>query len=191
MRRTLPLAAALLLPLPALAHPGGAEAHGLLAGLAHPFGGWDHLAAMVTLGLWAGLLGGAMRWWLPAAFLAGMGAGGLVGLAGVPLPGIEAGILASVILLGAMLAAAARLPAHLVLPLAAILGAAHGHAHGMEAAGGGAGYVAGFLLATALLHGAGLALAAGANRPARRMAFRLAGAACAGVGVLAWVVAGA
>ena len=63
------LAAALLLPAPALAHIGDGLHHGLMAGFLHPFGGADHLLAMVMVGLWAGLSGGKARLALPGAFL--------------------------------------------------------------------------------------------------------------------------
>ncbi|RYI96585.1 MAG: HupE/UreJ family protein, partial [Acetobacteraceae bacterium] len=124
------LAAALLLPGTALAHPGGALSHGLLAGFSHPFSGADHLLAMVAVGLWAGLSGGAARLALPGGFLGGMALGALLGLSGVALPMAEAGILASVIVLGALAALAVRPPLVLGVALAAGFGLLHGHAHG-------------------------------------------------------------
>jgi len=181
MRRLALLAAALaaLAPLPALAHPGGDHVHGFTAGLLHPLTGIDHLAAMVAIGLWAGMLGGRLLWLLPAGFLGGMATGGALGMAGLALPGVEAGILASVILLGALVGAAGRLPASLALPMVAAFGLRHGHAHGTEAVGGAFGYEAGFLLATAALHGAGLLLAAGAAQRGQQVALRIAGGASA------------
>ena len=182
------LAVALLLPLPALAHPGHAEPMGLLAGLLHPLGGADHLLAMLMIGLWAGLLGGAARPALPAAFLGAMAIGGALGMAGVALPLVEAGLLASVIVLGALAALAARLPLPAGMALAGIFGLLHGHAHGMELPGGAApAYAAGFLAMTALLHGAGLALAAPVAPWGRRLA-RLAGGAAALSGLVVAVL---
>lgn len=173
MRRGLAVLAVALTPVPALAHPGTAEAHGFLVGFLHPLGGWDHIAAMLAIGLWAGLSGGAARRWLPAGFLAGMMAGGLLGLGSVALPAVEAGLLASVVVLGVLVALAARVPLGLAVPLVAAFGLLHGHAHGVEAAEGGLGYVAGFMTATLLLHAGGLVLS---GSPARRQAVRLAGA---------------
>jgi urease accessory protein len=188
MRRLPALAAALLLPLPALAHPGGDHVHGIAAGFLHPLLGADHLAAMLAIGLWAGLLGGRLLWLLPAGFLGGMAAGGALGLAGIGLPMVEAGILASVIVLGALVGAAARLPAALALPMVAAFGLLHGHAHGTEAAGGAAGYALGFLVATALLHAAGAVaatrLAGGAGRIALRVAGGSGAALVAGIALL-------
>ncbi|MGG5810115.1 HupE/UreJ family protein [Falsiroseomonas sp. CW058] len=188
MRKIL-VAAALLAPLPALAHPGGDHLHGLAAGFAHPFGGLDHLAAMVAVGLWAGMAGGRARWMAPAAFLGGMAAGGVLGLTGIGVPMVEAGILASLVVLGLMVAAAARLPLAAALPLLAGFGLLHGHAHGTEAAGGAVGYLAAMMAATALLHGAGLLLASPRLASRGRVAQRLAGgatAAAAAVALLPW-----
>ena len=170
------LAAALLLPGTALAHPGGALSHGLLAGFSHPFGGADHLLAMVAVGLWAGLSGGAARLALPGGFLGGMALGALLGLSGVALPMAEAGILASVIVLGALAALAVRPPLLLGVALVAGFGLLHGHAHGTELPGGLA--MLGMIGGTAVLHAAGLVLA----QPMRQAA-RVAGAATAVAGL--------
>jgi len=47
--RGLPLLLLIMLPHPALAH--GLVGNDLMAGLAHPVGGWDHLLAMVAVGI--------------------------------------------------------------------------------------------------------------------------------------------
>ena len=185
MRRALPLLAALLAPLPAFAHPGDAAAHGVVAGFLHPLGGFDHVVAMLAVGLWAGLLAGGARLWLPAAFLAGMAGGGALGAVGTGLPMVEGGILASVIVLGALVASAARLPVVLAMVLATGFGLLHGQAHGAEMAGAGLATAVGVLAATALLHAAGLALATRATDAAGRVALRVAGGATAGVAALA------
>ncbi|WP_043336646.1 HupE/UreJ family protein [Belnapia moabensis] len=170
------LAAALLLPATAFAHPGTALDHGLAAGFLHPLSGADHVLAMLMVGLWAGLLGGRARWALPGGFLAGMAGGALMGFAGMALPGVEAGILASVIVLGTLAGLALRLPLPVGMALAAGFGLLHGHAHGTEMLAGQA--FLGMLAGTAMLHGAGLALAIPAAAWARR-AVRLAGGAAA------------
>ncbi len=92
-------AAALVVAAPALAHTGHATA-GFNHGFAHPIGGYDHILAMVAVGLWAALLGGQARWLLPVTFVLTMAAGGFLGVAGLPVPMVEAGTLASVIALG-------------------------------------------------------------------------------------------
>lgn len=170
-RRLAFTAAALLAATPALAHSGHAAA-GFVHGFAHPIGGLDHVLAMVAVGLWAAQIGGNARWALPVTFVLTMSVGALLGLTGVPLPGVEAGILASVVALGAAIACGARLPLALSAIAVAAFAVFHGVAHGTEMpfAASGLTWGAGFSAATALLHAAGLAAAAllsraGAVRP--------------------------
>lgn len=143
---------------------------------------------MVAVGLWSGLALPATAWAGAAAFLPAMAGGALVAFAGIALPGVEAGILLSVVLLGILVAVSRPglplRPATLALALAgiALAGALHGAAHGAEAAGGASAYVAGFLVSTALLHAGGIALARlAAVRPALH---RGLGAAISGAGVV-------
>lgn len=157
--RALPLAISFLLaPTLALAHPHHDHAGGFGDGLAHPLLGLDHLLAMVAVGLWAALAGGRALWALPLTFLAAMAAAGLAGVGGAEIDAVEHVILASVILLGAAVALMWKAPLALALPLVALFGAAHGWAHGVEGPGG-LDYAAGFLIATAALHGLGVAMA--------------------------------
>lgn len=142
----------------AAAHPGH-PAPGIVAGLAHPLTGGDHVLAMLAVGLWAAQTGGRAVWALPAAFLAAMATGGALGMAGWSGAAVEPVILASVVCLGAAVALALRAPLVASLPMVAVFGMAHGVAHGAEAGMAGAGYALGFLAATLALHGAGLAIA--------------------------------
>ena len=64
LRKSLYALALFLTPAVAFAHPGHDHA-GLLAGLAHPVFGLDHLLAMLAVGLWAAQQQGAARWALP------------------------------------------------------------------------------------------------------------------------------
>lgn len=156
MKKLSIMTAATLLPQIALAHPG--HEHGqFIGGLSHPVGGADHLLAMVALGLLAAQIGGRTLWALPCAFVGAMIAGGVAGYAGLPFPGVEPMILASVIILGALIAMAARLPLTVMLPGVALFGFAHGWAHGAEGpAQGLAPYAIGFAVATMALHLAGI-----------------------------------
>jgi urease accessory protein len=177
-------ALALAFASPAFAHTGHGEVAGLLAGLVHPVFGLDHLLAMVTVGLWAGLVGGRSLWAWPASFVGAMLVGGALAMNGVTLPGVELVIAASVVALG--LAVALGLKPQIVLgaALTALFGLAHGHAHGLEAPGiGGFAYVTGFMLATAALHGVGLTLAMATQTRYAPAIMRLLGVLAASAGL--------
>jgi urease accessory protein len=80
-------------------------------------------------------------------------------VAGVALPFVEPAILASVIGLGLLVAAAVRLPVAASAAVVGLFALFHGHAHGGELGSAGAlSFGLGFLVATAALHGAGVAL---------------------------------
>jgi urease accessory protein len=189
MRTGLTTAALTLIPTAAFAHPAIGDAHGFVAGFAHPLGGLDHILAMVTVGIFAWQLGGRALWLVPATFVLAMAAGGALGMAGVPVPFVEVGIAASVIVLGAVVAFARRAPVAIAVALVGVFAIFHGHAHGTEMpldAAGGA-YAAGFMLATALLHAAGIALGFAIGRIAHgRAGYQLGGSlvALAGVAIL-------
>lgn len=185
MHRFIAALVALAVPGLALAHGGGAGT-GFLTGLGHPVGGLDHMLAMVAVGLWAAQAGGRARWAVPAAFVGVMALGGLAGIVGLPLPGVELGIAGSVLAFGLLVAFARRLPLPAGLALTAAFALFHGHAHGTEMAAGGsvALYAAGFMLATAALHGVGV-LVGEARRHALGAAFiRIAGAGTVASGAL-------
>ncbi len=149
---------AFLIPAAALAHTGQGHGSGFASGLSHPLIGLDHLLAMIAVGLWAALSGGRALIAYPVAFVAAMLAGGLIGVGGVGLPVVEPAILASVMVLGALVALATRAPMAASLAGLMLFGLAHGYAHGIEGPGG-AFYALGFVIATAALHGLGIALA--------------------------------
>jgi len=168
---------------PAEAHTFGAAGAGLAEGFAHPLLGLDHLLAMLGVGVWAAQLGGGARWRVPAAFVAVMALGGLVGASGLQLPLVELGIAGSVLVVGALIAAGARLGTVPAMALVAAFALFHGHAHGAEmpAAANATLYGLGFVVATALLHAAGFGAAELAKRP---LLLRLGGGAIAATGVL-------
>jgi urease accessory protein len=146
------------------AHPVHAETGGgiarIAAGFRHPLGGWDHLVAMVAVGVWAAQIGGLATWLLPLAFVSAMMFGGVLAGAGVPLPIAEQGVLSSVFVLGLLVVMAVRLSVRFAISLVALFAVCHGHAHVAEMPAGGsiAAYAAGFVTATTLLHLAGIGL---------------------------------
>jgi urease accessory protein len=177
-------AAAVLLPDLALAHEG-VVARGFASGLTHPIFGLDHVVAMVAVGLWGAFLGQPAIWLLPLVFPVVMAFGGLLGISGVPIPAVETGIAASALALGAMVALAVRPPLGLAAALVGALAIFHGHAHGTELpqAASPLAYGVGFVVATGLLHLAGIALGLLARWPAGMRAVRVGGGAtaCAGL----------
>lgn len=171
---------------PAFAHPDHGLVHthgsGFVEGLLHPLSGADHWLAMLLVGVWAAQLGGALRWQLPVIFVALMSAGAAAALAGLQLPAVETGIVASLLVLGVAVAATLRAQAAIALPVVAALAIFHGAAHGAELPDFAQplGYMLGFVTTTALLHAAGLGIALAAPRrfaPLLRMA-GVAGIAC-------------
>ena len=170
---------------PAFGHSGEGIVGGFLGGAAHPLFGADHIAAMLAVGLWGTFLGAPAIWLLPVVFPLVMAAGGVLGILGIPLPGVEIGIALSAVLLGMMVAMAARLP----LAAAVLVGAFaifHGHAHGAELPGGAdpVAYSLGFVVATGCLHLAGIAFGLLARWPLGRVAVRAAGAGIAIAGLV-------
>jgi urease accessory protein len=164
----------------ALAHVGG-HAVGFTGGLAHPFGGLDHVLAMVAVGLWASQLGGRALWLLPAIFAAVMAVGAIMGAGGVALPAIELGIGGSVVVLGVAVAFGLQLPAASGAALVGLFALFHGYAHGSEAAGFSFAYGAGLIVATLALHAFGLGIGFATRQP---LLLRTAGGAIATVGLL-------
>jgi urease accessory protein len=172
----------------ASAHSGHAES--FASAFAHPFGGLDHLLAMVLVGLWAGRAaaaqGAARALALPLAFTAAAGIGLWTGMLGASLAFTEHAIVTSVVVLGLALAAAAPATPVAAVPLCAAFGFFHGLAHGAELHGAAASTAAGLVVATALLHAAGFAVVRAAGRRGPLLA-RLAGA---GAGVAGLALAG-
>ncbi len=150
--------AALAMPAIVIAHDGSAG-HDFAHGFMHPLTGFDHLLAMLAVGMVAAFLGGKAQWQLPLGFLLMVAAGGLAGALGFVLPFTEIMIAVSVILLGLAVALQWSLPATASLALVGFFALFHGQAHGtgLLADASGLGYAAGFLLATAALHLAGFA----------------------------------
>ena len=185
------LLAALLLGAAAAAQAHTDEASGGFAsGFMHPVGGVDHLLAMVAVGIWGATLGRPLIWALPVAFPLLMVMGGILGIAGVPLPFVEAGIAASVVVLGLAILAAWRAPVGVALAIVGVFGLLHGYAHGMElpTSAAPAAYTAGFVLSTGLLHLAGIAIGLLTGVPRGAQLLRVGGAAIAAVGV--WILLG-
>jgi urease accessory protein len=175
-----------LMPALAAAHVSGTDwGHaGFLAGLLHPVGGIDHVAAMVAVGMWGAQLGMPALWVLPVAFPLIMALGGAAGAMGLPLPGVETGIASSGLLLGLAVLFNVRVPLWAALIPVSVFAVYHGHAHGTEMPAYSAPvlYATGFVLATGLLHLCGIAIGLLWRWPAGQWVVRASGGLIAGVG---------
>lgn len=160
----------------ALAHSLPGEAHGFSSGLSHPLSGLDHLVAMIAIGLWAAQCGGRFPLILTATFAVAAVGGWLLFFAGVTLPGIEAGILVSMLIGGVLVAFAARPPAFASIALLAVFALFHGQAHAsMPFSSAGMAYQASFLVMTVLLLAVGTGLGLYLQRSGRAFLVRGAG----------------
>jgi urease accessory protein len=163
---------------PALAHTGEGYGGGFIAGFTHPILGWDHVAAMVAVGLWGAFLGAPAIWILPVVFPLVMALGAAWGIAGIPLPAVETGIALSAVVLGLMVVFAVRPPIWVSAIIVGAFSIFHGYAHGTELPStvNAFAYAVGFVISTGLLHLAGIAFGLLVNWPAGRVAVRGAGA---------------
>lgn len=185
MRKTIWIAAlGVLLAGAAQAHTGGGDQGGFVSGFTHPLFGWDHVVAMVAVGLWGAFLRAPAIWLLPIIFPVVMAFGGALGVAGVPLPAVETGIALSGVILGLLVAFAVRAPLWVAAVIVGAFAIFHGHAHGTELpeAASPYSYALGFVVATGLLHLAGIAFDQLTNRPWGSYAVRAAGLVIAAVG---------
>ena len=170
---------------PALAHTGTGLPGGFVSGFIHPFSGFDHLLAMVSVGLWGAFLGRPLIIALPVIFPTVMAFGGVLGMANVPLPPVEIGIALSVLILGGLIAAAVRAPVWAACLVVGIFAVFHGYAHGRElpSAADPVGYSVGFMLATGMLHVVGIGLGLINERPGGMVVTRSMGGLIAATGV--------
>jgi urease accessory protein len=114
-----------------------------------------------------------------------MAMGGVLGVIGVPLPGVEVGIAGSAIVLGLVVAFAARPPLWIAAVIVGVFAIFHGHAHGTELpeAANPISYSLGFVIATGLLHLVGISFGLLVRWPAGRVAVRAVGCLIAVAGV--------
>lgn len=164
-----------------LAHAEG-HATSFATGFLHPIHGLDHLMAMVTVGFLSARMSAKQMWTLPAAFVAFMAAGGLLGLVVAPegLTAFEWGISGSVLVFGLIVALAPKLNVYLGNIIVAAFAICHGHAHVSEMGDASVyGYFTGMLIATGLLHISGLVTGLAMTRFIGDWIVRLAGGAIA------------
>ena len=167
-----------LCPDTAMAHVESGEAGGFISGVTHPISGLDHVLAMVAVGLWGAQLSSPAVWMLPVAFPMMMAFGGMLGLIGVPVPGVEIGIAVSGVVLGAMVLGEIKVPIAASIILVGVFAIFHGPAHGTELSEGQNAmlYSLGFVISTGTLHAAGIGIGPVHRWKAGKVAVRSAGA---------------
>ncbi|ABN63459.1 MULTISPECIES: HupE/UreJ family protein [Shewanella] len=162
-------------------HSGG----GFMSGFNHPVLGFDHLLAMLSVGMLSTQLGGRAIWTVPLAFVTFMLVGGILGLYAIAVPFVEIGIALSVLLLGLAIAFDRQIPLLFAMAFVGIFAIFHGHAHGAEmpALASPVLYALGFLFGTAVIHLGGVMIGLGMQRmTGQRNLMRVTGAAIAAMG---------
>ncbi len=174
----------LLLPVTVNAHTGEGGG-GFMTGLNHPVLGFDHLLAMVSVGVLSAQIGGKAILTVPLAFLGMMLVGGIIGMLGVTIFSVELGIAFSVFALGVALAAEKKLPVLITMIIVGLFAIFHGHAHGAEMPRivEPVLYTAGFITGTAAIHIIGVIVGSIFQQSLRGVELlRFIGAGIAGIG---------
>ena len=187
LRRGLPASFLLALTaMPASAHVMDGPLGGFGSGFGHPLAGFDHLLAMLAVGLWGAQMGGRSVWTLPATFPLIMCIGGIIGMTGVlPDQPIEYGIALSVIVLGGAIASAWKAPEWAALALISAFALMHGYPHGVLAprASDPAAFTVGFVVSTGVIHVVGIGIGAALKPIAKGRLVQALGAAISLAGV--------
>ena len=174
-----------LIAMPTSAHASTGLSGGFASGFVHPLSGFDHLLAMVSVGLWGAFLGRPLIYSLPVIFPLMMVCGAAIGMFGFRVPLTEVGVAVSVLVLGGCIAMSLQAPVWVASLIVATFAVFHGYAHGRElpSAADPAGYGVGFVVATGLLHVLGIGIGFVKGLPVGIVIVRSTGAAigCAGV----------
>ena len=160
MNKSLIALIGLIFTLPNIAFAHDVAGGGFMAGMSHPILGFDHLLAMLSVGVLSAQMGGKAIWTVPTTFVFVMLLGGVLGMKGVQMMPVELGIAMSVFALGVSIAVAKKLPAFIAMIFVGFFAIFHGVAHGAEMPylAQPAYYAAGFVVGTAAIHIAGVAV---------------------------------
>ncbi|MGH1485503.1 MAG: HupE/UreJ family protein [Cellvibrionaceae bacterium] len=171
-------------PVVAYAHEDNFS--GFLSGLIHPIFGFDHLVAMLSVGILSIQFGGRAIWLFPAVFVLIMLFGGLAGIWGIPLFFIELGIALSVMMLGFSIVLEKNISQSIIVVFVGFFAMFHGYAHGVEMPylNEPAFYVFGFIIGSVFIHIMGILIAHIFQCfKCGRMLLRCLGAFIAGLGI--------
>jgi len=174
-----------------LAFPSFVFAHevegagGFLSGFNHPVLGFDHLLAMLSVGILSAQMGGKAIWKVPATFVVVMLIGGVFGINGINFISVELGIMCSVLILGIVIAADKKIPTFIAMLVVGFFAIFHGHAHGTEMPylAEPLLYALGFVTGTAMIHIAGVMIGLSSSKfNDGQQLLKLLGAGIAGIG---------
>jgi hydrogenase/urease accessory protein HupE len=132
------------------------------SGFSHPLEGWDHIVTMLGVGIWAAQLRGKAIWLLPTTFVGVMSLGGISGAAKyLAVPSAEILIVLSCLVFSILIIRKVRFDIKINVLIVAFFAFFHGYAHGAEISASASliSYTLGFMIATLLLHGAGILVA--------------------------------
>ena len=152
---------------------------GFLSGLGHPLIGLDHLAFIVAAGFFLALIPRGA--WGIAALIGGSLAGAALHLAGLDVPGSEAAVALSVVLIGGLVIARRRIDFDWVMGGIAIAGMLHGHAYAESIFGAEPAPLVAYLLGFSVIQ---LALASAAFLIHRHLPKQVSMAVGAAVGAI-------
>ena len=185
MRRVILPILGVVLFFPSMSYAHEGSGGGFMAGLTHPVLGFDHLLAMLSVGIVSAQMGGQAIWRVPLTFVLVMLGGGILGINNIPLFSVELGIAFSVLALGIAIALEKKLSPLLATVFVGFFAIFHGHAHGTEMPylSKPMFYACGFVLGTAGIHIAGVLIGIIAERLKEgKQVLRYVGAGIAGVG---------
>lgn len=144
-----------LISTPALAHTGH-DITSITSGLLHPLTGLDHLLAISAIAIWGSRQEKVKPAILMITFLIMMALGGILGIQGLIIPGVESAIIVSVLALGLLMARQVQLATTTGIVMTMAIAFVHGQAHGGEVANATAlAYIAGYLISCMALMAAG------------------------------------
>ena len=160
-----------------------------LQGLSMPIHGVDHMLVAVGVGLIAVQLGGSAVWWVPSLFGLLMWIGGLLNVHGIAVPLLEQGMLASILILGAILARRQPVSVFVSLIVVSSLAAIQGNALIEHTPGDWsvARFSAGCLISALAVLASGMGLGFLLQRLRNRGAVRYAGAAIIATGIVVYL----
>jgi urease accessory protein len=167
--------ALVMFPAVTLAHVGDHGLHNWSAGFLHPLTGLDHMLALVATGLWLAQSETRGKLGFTAGFALVLALAMVVGMQFTHVT-LEAGIIATLVVLGALMACAIRGPLALRALAVAATAAIHGFVHGTELPANAATFAAALILSSLLVLGAALLAGTQIRTWAQGLVARIAGA---------------